>query len=119
MQDGGLAEGGGVAGSVFRHNDCEQGSGWCSPIPEAPDRFAPYVSSEISDLCVAFCVRVHEWWHFADNRRWSLKWDSDELVRFWELPAYQAEVRCLESFLPPGGRAPIELDPALLAPPRF
>lgn len=115
LEQGRSAEGSSVAGSVFRQNHCDPDSGWCTPLPEDPERFDPYVDPKIADPCVAFCVRVHEWRHFSDDRSWSLRWTSEELGRFWELPAYRAGAGCLESFLAPR----VSLDPALLAPPRF
>lgn len=103
-----------VAGSVMRHHDCDSKSGWCTPVAETSEWFSPNLNPAIKDPCVAFCVRVHEWQHFSDHRRWSIRWTSEELSRHWELPAYQAEAACLETF-----RAPISLDPKLLQSPRF
>lgn len=114
LSGGKHAEGSVVAGSVFRHNDCDPGSGWCTPLLEAPERFDPNLNPAITDPCVVFCVRVHEWRHFSDGRRWSIRWSAEDLSRYWELPAYQAEAACLETF-----KARPSLDPKLLKHPRF
>jgi hypothetical protein len=61
------------------------------------------------DPCVEWCVRVHEYAHYRDTER-EFRGDLNsgnpslwEAFDVWqELPAYQAGVRCLKSFIDEG-----------------
>lgn len=87
-----------MGGAVMSGHFC-QDDGWCQPEgPSAADPFDPFISPDIKDPCVVFCIRVHEWFHYADTRWWSLHWDDATYSDFIEGPAYGLEGACLSSF---------------------
>jgi RHS repeat-associated protein len=51
------------------------------------------------DTCVDYCRCRHEWFHFTDRRPFNLEWSRPELNRFFEVPAYDAQISCLKSYL--------------------
>jgi RHS repeat-associated protein len=93
LEDDGTVESTGPSGVVVGGSRWE-GGGWFSPIPFSP--FSPGCS--LDDPCVAFCCRVHEWYHFTDRRWWSMSWDFVTQVVHTERPAYEVERFCLMSF---------------------
>lgn len=96
--DRGKIPSGTIVGSfVAREVTCGEG-GWCVPW-EPRDPFNPPIHPSITDPCVVYCVRVHEWYHYQDRRPFNVQWSQVRLNRFWEKPAYQLERACLGSFL--------------------
>ena len=71
--------------------------GWCRPGGVPPvSMFQP--GCDFSDKCVNYCCRQHEWFHFTDQRPWSIKWSDTAVAIFTEKPAYDIELKCLKSF---------------------
>jgi hypothetical protein len=96
MNAGGVPEGT-VTASVTRSHSCDD-HGNCVPIVGDPADFDPGIV-EKGDPCVDYCITLHEWVHFTDNRPWSTKWTTEQITRHTEYPAYYREVECLSSFL--------------------
>jgi len=84
-----------VVGSTVTPITCDP-QGNCTNNPQDPKNFDPGTNEK--DPCVRYCITVHEWVHFNDNRPWNLNWPDAALVIYWEWPAYEANLACLESF---------------------
>lgn len=66
--------------------------------PGLNESFNPTISPEITDPCVLFCTRVHEYWHWTDTRRRNVYWGDNFTFRFQEEPAHEQELKCLQTF---------------------
>lgn len=89
-----VTPGGGVSG----HTACYPvplGDGWWAT---SRCDWPPYLKCS-GDPCVDYCTCRHEWVHFKDKRPFRMEWSDLELLRHWEIPAYEEEVRCLSSYL--------------------
>jgi RHS repeat-associated protein len=96
MASGGVPSGTSVGSFVMREHSCRE-DGWCFPLVPT-DPFDPPVNAKITDPCVVFCLRIHEWYHYQDQRPWNYNWSQQELSAFWETSGYEFQLECLKSF---------------------
>jgi hypothetical protein len=68
----------------------------CDARCTQPEDFDPNISKGITDPCVRYCIATHEWVHYTDNRAWNYNWTNANIFKEW--PAYDAELKCLQSF---------------------
>ena len=85
-----------MGAATFKMNSCSDGL--CQPLAEESQNFAPFIAEALKDPCLVHCALKHEWYHFSDMRLWKLDALEIDLVRFWELPAYEVEAQCLKAF---------------------
>lgn len=93
-----IRDGGWPSGTVsgFTVSGYVQGAnGMRIPLPPSED-FDPHIAPNITDPCVRYCIAVHEYTHYSDQRPRSL--DSLMSPVATEGPAYTKERICLESF---------------------
>jgi len=51
------------------------------------------------DPCVYYCIKVHEWTHYNDNREFNKGWSAKDQRRFFEYPSHMNQLKCLVSLL--------------------
>jgi RHS repeat-associated protein len=73
--------------------------GPCRPPGPGPNEpFKPYIPKSLTDQCLVFCARVHEWFHWTDTRARNESWHQYTLFRYTEEPAHRVEKECLMTF---------------------